>query len=95
MLTTFINTLMSAEAEALCGAVYGQSSPERVNGAVAMAVTRRGGHVAGLIHHSDHGSEYSSHDLERALRAAGITASMGSVGDCFDCEDPAVVAAAV
>jgi putative transposase len=28
--------------------------------------------------------EYSSHDLERALRAAGITASMGSVGDCFD-----------
>jgi hypothetical protein len=31
MLTTFINMLMSAEAEALCGAAYGQSSPERVN----------------------------------------------------------------
>jgi len=31
MLTTFINTLMSAEAEAVCGAEYGQSSPERVN----------------------------------------------------------------
>ncbi|NYI40519.1 transposase-like protein [Demequina lutea] len=31
MLTTFINTWMSAEAEAVCGAVYGQLSPGRVN----------------------------------------------------------------
>jgi transposase-like protein len=31
MLTTFINTLMSAEADAVCGAPYGQSSPERTN----------------------------------------------------------------
>lgn len=52
--------------------------------AVAMAVARRGGNVAGVIQHSDHGGEYSSHDLDRALRAAQITASMGSVGDCFD-----------
>ncbi|MHA6780307.1 IS256 family transposase [Pseudonocardia saturnea] len=31
LLTTFINTLMSAEADAVCGAPYGQSSPERTN----------------------------------------------------------------
>jgi len=31
MLTTFMNTLMSAEADAVCGAGYGESSPERVN----------------------------------------------------------------
>ena len=31
LLTTFIDTLMSAEADALCGAEYGASSPERVN----------------------------------------------------------------
>ena len=31
MLTTFINTLMSAEADAVCGAEYGARSPERVN----------------------------------------------------------------
>ncbi len=30
-LSTFINTLMSAEADAICGAPYGQPSPERVN----------------------------------------------------------------
>ena len=31
MLTTFINALMSAEAEAVCGAEYGQASADRVN----------------------------------------------------------------
>jgi transposase-like protein len=31
MLTTVINTLMSAEADAVCGAEYGERSPERVN----------------------------------------------------------------
>lgn len=31
LLGTFINTLLSAEADSVCGADYGQSSPERVN----------------------------------------------------------------
>src|SRR5215212_8153982 len=31
LLTTFIDTLMSAEADAVCGAEYGTSSPDRVN----------------------------------------------------------------
>ena len=31
LLTTFINTLMSSEADAVCGAAYGQVSPERTN----------------------------------------------------------------
>ena len=31
LLTTFINTLMSAEADAVCGAAYGQVSPDRIN----------------------------------------------------------------
>ena len=31
MLQVFINTLLGVEADAVCGAAYGQSSPERVN----------------------------------------------------------------
>lgn len=31
LLTTFVNTLLSAEADTVCGAAYGASSPERVN----------------------------------------------------------------
>jgi putative transposase len=52
--------------------------------AVAMAVNRRGGHVPGVIHHSDRGGEYTSHQLERELRRHGALASMGSVADCYD-----------
>jgi transposase-like protein len=31
MLTTFLNTLMSADADTVCGAAYGQASPDRTN----------------------------------------------------------------
>ncbi len=32
LLSTFIQTLMSAEADAVCGAEYGDPSPDRTNG---------------------------------------------------------------
>ena len=38
----------------------------------------------GLIHHSDHGCQYTSLAFGRRCRQAGIALSMGSVGDCFD-----------
>ena len=38
----------------------------------------------GLIHHSDHGCQYTSLAFGRRCREAGIAVSMGSVGDCFD-----------
>jgi putative transposase len=38
----------------------------------------------GLIHHSDHGSQYTSLAFGRRCRRAGISVSMGSVGDCYD-----------
>ena len=48
----------------------------------AAVVRRRPG--AGLVHHSDHGSQYTSLAFGRRLRESGIAASMGSVGDCYD-----------
>jgi putative transposase len=38
----------------------------------------------GLIHHSDRGVQYASHDYRAALAANGITASMSRKGDCYD-----------
>src|SRR5947208_4710663 len=40
--------------------------------------------AAGLIHHSDHGCQYTSLAFSRRCREAGIAQSMGSVGDCYD-----------
>ncbi|MGW0212711.1 IS3 family transposase [Streptomyces sp. NPDC003233] len=37
-----------------------------------------------LIHHSDAGSQYTSFKLAEHLNAAGIAASIGSVGDAYD-----------
>ena len=37
-----------------------------------------------MIHHSDHGCQYTSLAFGSRCRRAGITLSMGSVGDCYD-----------
>jgi putative transposase len=56
-----------------------------VEDALQMAVaTRRIDPQQVLIHHSDHGSQYTSQDFTIALRAHGIHASLGSVGDAYD-----------
>jgi transposase InsO family protein len=40
--------------------------------------------LTGLIHHSDHGVQYTSHDYQGWLRDHGIAASMGEVGNSYD-----------
>ena len=53
----------------------------------ALQVRRRGEHewvAAGLIHHSDAGSQYVSVALTAELLDAGIAGSIGSVGDALD-----------
>jgi transposase InsO family protein len=53
----------------------------------ALQVRRRGEHAwvaAGLIHHSDAGSQYVSVAFTAELIDAGIAGSIGSVGDALD-----------
>ena len=56
---------------------------ELVVGALEMAVWNRRPHD-GVIHHSDHGCQYTSLRFGERCRAVGIRCSMGSVGDCYD-----------
>jgi len=51
--------------------------------ALCKALAHRHG-VVDLIHHSDRGSQYASHDYRRALEEAGIPCSMSRRGDCWD-----------
>ena len=39
---------------------------------------------AGLLHHSDRGSEFTSERYQAVLREAGIEVSMSRTGDCYD-----------
>lgn len=38
----------------------------------------------GLIHHSDHGVQYTCHAYRQALADKGVLSSMGEVGNCYD-----------
>ena len=56
---------------------------ELVLDALDMAIWNRRP-AEGLVHHSDQGCQYTSLAFGRRLRQAGLVASMGSVGDCYD-----------
>jgi len=56
---------------------------ELVLDALDMAITQR--HPApGLVHHTDHGCQYTSLAFGRRLQQASLVASMGTVGDALD-----------
>jgi len=61
---------------------------ELVTDALGMAIVRRrSGNDSPnkpTILHSDHGSQFTSWAFGQRLRAAGLLASMGAVGDCYD-----------
>lgn len=55
---------------------------ELVLEALNMALMRR--RPAGVIHHSDQGTQYTSLAFGQRCRVAEVRPSMGSVGDCYD-----------
>jgi putative transposase len=42
------------------------------------------GNLAGLVHHTDAGSQYTSIAFTERLAAAGVSPSVGTVGDAYD-----------
>jgi transposase InsO family protein len=69
-------------------AVVGWAMSDRIDTmlclkALDMAVTSRRP-PPGLVHHSDRGSQYASHDYREALKKHGMVCSMSRRGDCWD-----------
>jgi putative transposase len=56
---------------------------ELVGKALFLAVTTKRP-PSGLIHHSDRGSQYCSHDYQRLVSQFGMKASMSRRGNCYD-----------
>jgi transposase-like protein len=84
MLRTFINTLMSAEADAICGAPYATSSPERVNarnGYRHRDFDTRAGTVDVAIPKLRAGTYYPDWLLERRKRAEAALTSV--IATCY------------
>jgi transposase InsO family protein len=57
---------------------------ELATAAIQMAAATRGGDIAGVVFHSDKGSEYTADLFAAACTRLGVTRSMGRVGSCFD-----------
>ena len=49
-----------------------------------MAVATRGGHVAGVIFHSDRGSQWTAAEFGTRCDTHGVKQSMGKTGVCWD-----------
>lgn len=77
--------VMDAYSRLIIGwSIAGHMRTELVTDALGMAITRRQPEQNRTILHSDHGSQYTSWAFGQRLQAAGLLASMGTVGDCYD-----------
>lgn len=52
--------------------------------ALSMAVATRGGHVDGVVFHSDRGCQYTSRRFRSLCARLGVAQSMGATGVCWD-----------
>jgi transposase InsO family protein len=55
-----------------------------VTDALNAAVAARGGHVDGVVFHSDRGAQYTSGDFATVCAGHGVRRSMGRVGSSYD-----------
>ncbi len=79
---------VAAIKDLFAGEIVGREIGERMTTdlvvrAFAQAVAARRP-AAGLIHHSDRGSQYCSHEYQALLLRHGVRASMSRKGNCYD-----------
>jgi len=81
----YLASVLDLAARRIAGfAMSEHHDAELATGALLMAAAVRGGDVAGVIFHSDKGSEFTASDFAKACDRLGVTQSMGRVGSCFD-----------
>jgi transposase InsO family protein len=80
----YLATVLDAYSRKVVGwAMDARAKTDLVLRAVNMAVWQRRP-TQSLIHHSDHGSQYTAVTFTNRLEQAGILGSMGTVGDALD-----------
>lgn len=83
----FLDSVLDMGSRRIVGfAMDSHHDAELAQAALAMAVAVRGGKqaIAGVIMHTDQGSEYTARIFRTACERMGITQSMGRVGSALD-----------
>lgn len=79
---------VAAIKDLFAGEIVGRSFGERMTTELVMRALERAVSarrpVPGLIHHSDRGSQYCSHEYQGSLASYGMRASMSRKGNCYD-----------
>jgi len=80
----YVAVILDLFSRQVVGLSMSQKQPiDLVIRALQQAIRHRG-HPQALVHHSDRGSQYASHDFQNLLKAYGITPSMSGTGNCYD-----------
>ncbi|WP_071128298.1 DDE-type integrase/transposase/recombinase [Varibaculum massiliense] len=72
--------IVSSETEARKGAI----NVDKISEALEQAIMNAKEHLSGLVHHSDHESQYTNITYNDKLAHWEINPSTGSVGDSYD-----------
>jgi putative transposase len=79
----FLSVVLDAWSRKIVGwAMATHLKTELVLDALEMALWQR--RPTEVVHHSDHGTQYTSIAFGKRCREAGVRPSMGSIGDCYD-----------
>ncbi|MCA1607083.1 MAG: IS3 family transposase [Acidobacteria bacterium] len=80
----YVAAIKDLFAGEIVGCAFGERmTTDLVVRALEQAITTRRP-AAGLVHHSDRGSQYGSHEYQAKLRSYGMRASMSRKGNCYD-----------
>ena len=81
----YLATVIDAHSRRVIGwAIADHMRADLVEDALKMAITLRGELPAGVVFHSDRGTQYASDQITRFAADNGITRSMGLTGICWD-----------
>lgn len=81
----YLDSVLDMGSRRILGHALGEHhDADLAYGAMAMAVAVRGGHVPGVIMHTDQGSEYTAGAYRKACDRLGIRQSMGRPGSALD-----------
>jgi putative transposase len=81
----YLTSVMDAASRRILGFTLSEHhDAAAAYGALAMAITVRGGKAPGVIMHTDQGSEYTARAFQSACQRLGIAQSMGRPGSALD-----------
>ena len=68
----------------IVGYAMAGSMTQELTGRAIFLASQQKRPAAGLIHHSDRGSQYCAHDYRKLIKQFGMVASMSRRGNCYD-----------